>query len=61
VVHALVDQYRLRIDYRSVASDSRVHEVEPYTLIAYRGGLYLLGKSNLAKKVIWSRLDGSGP
>jgi len=45
LVQALVDQQRLELDYVSFGGPGRVHEVEPYTLLGYRGGLYLLARS----------------
>lgn len=46
VLIALLYQRRLRIEYRNVDGEESVHEFAPYTLVAYRGGLYLLGRSH---------------
>jgi|SRR5579885_33593 len=43
IIRGLVREYRLRIEYLS----GLVHEVDPYTLVAYRGGLYLIGRTHI--------------
>jgi predicted DNA-binding transcriptional regulator YafY len=43
VIQGLIREYRLRIGYAT----GLVHEVDPYTLVAYRGGLYLIGKTHV--------------
>ncbi len=43
VIQGLIREYRLRIEYAT----GLVHEVDPYTLVAYRGGLYLIGKTHV--------------
>lgn len=48
IVQGLVREYRLGIEYAS----GLIHEIEPYTLIAYRGGLYLIGKTNVNNRII---------
>ena len=40
-------EYRLRIDYAT----GMVHDLDPYTLVAYRGGLYLIGKTHLKGRI----------
>jgi proteasome accessory factor B len=47
-----VNQNLMRIDYGGLLGDGKTHEFAPYSLILYRGGLYLAGKSNLGDKVI---------
>jgi predicted DNA-binding transcriptional regulator YafY len=47
IIRALIREYRLRIDYAS----GLTHEIDPYTLVAYRGGLYLIGKTHLNGKI----------
>jgi len=47
IVRGLIREYRLQIDYAT----GLVHEVDPYTLIAYRGGLYLIGKTHLNNRI----------
>ncbi len=48
IVQGLLREYRLQIEYAS----GLVHEVEPYTLVAYRGGLYLIGKTHVNDRII---------
>lgn len=57
LIPALVDQHRLRIDYGGLLGEGRVHEVEPYTLLGYRGGLYLLGKSDQRRRILWFAVE----
>lgn len=52
LLRALVDQKRLRIDYRGKRGEGRVHPFDPYTLAVHRGGLYLMGYSYAYAKVI---------
>ena len=52
IVFCLVHNRRMRIDYAAVSGASKVHEFEPYTLVMYRGGLYLLGRSLRRGKVL---------
>jgi proteasome accessory factor B len=41
---ALLHQYRLRLEYAKKGSaDSKSYEVDPYTLVFHKGGMYLLG------------------
>ncbi|MGH7917203.1 MAG: helix-turn-helix transcriptional regulator, partial [Candidatus Binataceae bacterium] len=35
----------------------RTHQFEPYTLLAYRGGLYLLGRSDLAEHILYLAVE----
>lgn len=51
VVQALVYQHRLRIDYQGLQGP-KTHEFEPYTLAMYRGGLYLIGRSDRTHNVL---------
>lgn len=47
---ALIYQYRLRLTYRAPAKGrSTSYVVDPYTLIFYKGGLYLLGYAHNRK------------
>src|SRR4029450_5611575 len=46
IVFCLSNNRRMRVDYAGVLGPSKVHEVEPYTLMMYRGGLYVLGRSH---------------
>jgi predicted DNA-binding transcriptional regulator YafY len=47
IIRGLIREYRLRIDYATGV----VHAVDPYTLVAYRGGLYLIGKTHVNGKI----------
>jgi predicted DNA-binding transcriptional regulator YafY len=47
IIQGLLREYRLRIEYGS----GLVHEVDPYALVAYRGGLYLIGKTHLNNQI----------
>jgi proteasome accessory factor B len=41
---ALLHQYRVRLDYaKKGKGDAEVYDVDPYTLIFHKGGIYLLG------------------
>jgi predicted DNA-binding transcriptional regulator YafY len=57
IFRALVDQKRVRIDYTALASEPKTHLFDPYTLVAYRGGLYLLGKSDLSDTMIYLAVE----
>ena len=50
ILNGLIKQRRLRIDYGG--GTSRVHTFDPYTLVVYRGGLYLMGRSEHHEDVI---------
>jgi predicted DNA-binding transcriptional regulator YafY len=47
IIQGLIREYRLRIDYAT----GLIHEVDPYTLVGYRGGLYLIGKTHRNGKI----------
>ncbi len=47
IIRGLIREYRLRIDYAT----GLTHEVDPYTLVAYKGGLYLIGKTHVNGKI----------
>jgi predicted DNA-binding transcriptional regulator YafY len=57
ILRALLDQSRLRIEYSGLSGDAKVHEFEPYSLISYRGGLYLLGRSDRAENLIYLAVE----
>jgi proteasome accessory factor B len=57
IVRCLIDQYRIRIDYAGVAGEGKTHDFDPYTLVAYRGGLYLIGYSHLYRQIIWLAVE----
>jgi predicted DNA-binding transcriptional regulator YafY len=47
ILRALLDLTRLKVDYAGLTGEGREHEFDPFSLLSYRGGLYLLGRSNL--------------
>lgn len=57
IVRCLVDQQRMRIDYRGLLGEGNVHEFDPYTLALYRGGLYLIGYSHRFEQVIYLAVE----
>ncbi len=57
IIRALVNQNRLRIDYAGLWLGDRVHEFEPYTLAMYRGGLYLIGRSQHYRKIVYLAVE----
>ena len=57
VLRALLDRVRLRIDYAGLTGEGRVHDFDPYSLISYRGGLYLLGRSERTDSVIYLAIE----
>lgn len=57
IVQALVREYRLTVDYAGILGEGRKHDLEPYTLLSYRGGLYLVGHSRTYDKVIWLAVE----
>lgn len=52
IVQALVYEQKLRIDYGGLLGRGKTHEFEPYTLLMYRGGLYLVGRSHRGEKIV---------
>lgn len=57
IFRALLHNLRLRVDYAGLAGEGHRHNFEPYTLLAYRGGLYLLGKSDVYNRVIYLAVE----
>ncbi|MDD2898431.1 MAG: transcriptional regulator [Desulfuromonadaceae bacterium] len=44
---ALLQQYRIRLDYAKKGADRiDVYDVDPYTLVFHKGGMYLLGNAH---------------
>lgn len=52
ILRGLVRNRRLRIDYAGLLGDGKEHRFDPYTLLMYRGGLYILGRSDRGRKLI---------
>ena len=57
VIRALVFQKGLKVDYKGLLGEGRVHRFDPYTLAMYRGGLYLIGRSHLLRRIIWLAIE----
>jgi predicted DNA-binding transcriptional regulator YafY len=57
ILRALLDQTRLMVDYAGLTGEGRQHEFDPYSLISYRGGLYLLGYSHLTSAIIYLAVE----
>jgi proteasome accessory factor B len=57
ILRALLDQSRLKVDYAGLTGEGRQHDFDPYSLIAYRGGLYLLGHSHLTGAIIYLAVE----
>jgi len=57
ILRGLVEERRLRIDYGGKSGPGRVHTFDPYTLAVYRGGLYLIGRSDRHDKVIYLAVE----
>jgi proteasome accessory factor B len=56
ILRALLHGWRLEIEYKGRA-ELRIHQFDPYTLIAYKGGLYLAGRSNLSDHVLYMAVE----
>ncbi|MGH3639609.1 MAG: helix-turn-helix transcriptional regulator, partial [Mycobacterium sp.] len=52
IVRCLADNRRLGIDYGGLLGAGKTHVFDPYTLLMYRGGLYLVGRSHRGRKVL---------
>jgi proteasome accessory factor B len=57
IVQCLVHQHRMRIDYHGLLGEGHVHELDPYTLAMYRGGLYVIGYSHLFRQIIYLAVE----
>jgi len=57
ILRALLDQIRLKVDYAGLTGEGRQHDFDPYSLIAYRGGLYLLGYSHRSSAIIYLAVE----
>ncbi len=57
ILRALLDQVRLKVDYAGLTGEGRQHEFDPYSLIAYRGGLYILGYSHRSSAIIYLAVE----
>jgi predicted DNA-binding transcriptional regulator YafY len=57
ILRALLDQSRLKVDYAGLTGEGHHHDFDPYSLIAYRGGLYLLGHSHRSNATIYLAVE----
>ena len=57
ILRALLDQVRLKVDYAGLRGEGHEHDFDPYSLMAYRGGLYLLGYSHRSKAIIYLAVE----
>ena len=57
ILRALLDQSRLSVDYAGLTGEGHRHDFDPYSLMAYRGGLYLLGYSHRSKSIIYLAVE----
>jgi proteasome accessory factor B len=57
ILRSLIDQQRLRVDYAGILGEGKVHDFDPYTLLAHKGGLYLIGFSHLYEKIIYLSVE----
>lgn len=55
IVRCLLDQHRVRVKYANVSGVVHTHELDPYTLVAYRGGLYVIGRSR--GHILWFAVE----
>ena len=57
ILRALLDQIRIKVDYAGLTGEGRQHDFDPYSLISYRGGLYLLGYSHRSSAIIYLAIE----
>jgi proteasome accessory factor B len=57
VIQAVVREYRLTVDYGGMLGDGKEHDLEPYTLLSYRGGLWLVGRNHALDKIVWLAVE----
>jgi predicted DNA-binding transcriptional regulator YafY len=57
ILRALLDQTRLKVDYAGLIGEGRQHDFDPYSLLAYRGGLYLLGYSHRRSAITYLAVE----
>lgn len=51
-LHALIYRKRLKINYKAVSNKTiKEHELQIYTLLQYRNGLYLIGKTEKGERI----------
>jgi predicted DNA-binding transcriptional regulator YafY len=57
ILRALLDQSRIKVDYAGLTGEGHQHDFDPYSLIAYRGGLYLLGHSHRRSAITYLAVE----
>jgi predicted DNA-binding transcriptional regulator YafY len=57
LLRALIHQWRLQIDYAGLGGEGKTHRFDPYTLIVHKGGLYLIGLSDVYKKIVYLAVE----
>jgi predicted DNA-binding transcriptional regulator YafY len=59
LVRALVNERRLRVEYAGLwrGGEPAEHEFDPYTLVLYRGGLYLIGRSHRHREIVYLAVE----
>ena len=57
ILRALLDQTRIKVDYTLLTGEAHKHDFDPYSLISYRGGLYLLGHSDRRNAIIYLAVE----
>lgn len=61
ILRGLLQQRRLEIEYQSLGQRGRiVYSFDPYTLIAYKGGLYLAGRNNNDGRILYLAIERMG-
>jgi predicted DNA-binding transcriptional regulator YafY len=57
ILRALVGENMIRVDYAGLSGEGQQHDFDPYTLVAYRGGLYVIGLSRLYRTIIYLAIE----
>jgi proteasome accessory factor B len=59
IIRCLVEQQRMRVAYRSQSSDGALNQYtfDPYTLLTYKGGLYVIGYSFKRERPVYLALE----
>lgn len=61
ILRGLLQQRRLEIEYQAVGQHGRIaYSFEPFTLIAYKGGLYLAGRNSKDGRVLYLAIERMG-
>jgi predicted DNA-binding transcriptional regulator YafY len=57
ILRSVIDQNTIRVDYAGLSGEGKQHDFDPYTMVTYRGGLYLIGRSHLYRQIIYLALE----